>query len=181
MQYDSIILELMSRIKTLEAEVSRLKETVHSLQSPAAVPPSSSATQAPETATPSRSQPAAYTKTTDSMIDLCYVYGKEAHQHPGSNLWAYADMVTKESGMNRNSAFMYICGVKSLLDGSVYKRAMNAKALRKYFSAIYRDFGQPGLEKAISAARKNIDYRTSFQLPSDSTIAICEEFEAKLR
>lgn len=183
MQYDSIILELMSRIKTLEGEVSQLKEIVQELQSSTPASPSSPVTPAQEhePTESTHTHSTSYTKTTDAMIDLCYVYGKEAYQHPGSNLWSYADKVSKESGMNRNSAFMYICGVKNLLEGSVYKRAMNAKALRKYFSAIYADFGKAGLEKAISSARKNIDYRTSFQLPSDSSISICEEFEAMLR
>lgn len=83
--------------------------------------------------------------------------------------------------MNRNSAFMYICAVKNMLEGSVFKRAVNIKALKYYLEAICQDYGADGLRKAVFSVRQNIAYRQRFHLPSDSISAVCDEYERKLR
>ena len=121
-----------------------------------------------------------YTKTTDQMIDACYRKGVEAYEHSDTNIWPLADSVSAATGMNRSSAFMYICAVKSMLTGTVFKRAINTRALRRYFQSIQQDYGAEGLRTAISSVRKNIAYREGFHLPSDSLIGVCEEYEAKL-
>ena len=114
------------------------------------------------------------------MMDVCYAYGKKAYQTPGANIGEYADTAASETNMNRNSAFMYIHAVKNLLDGKVFKRAISIKALRKYFIAIYDDFGKAGLANAIQATRANVEYRKIYDLPSDSIVALCDEFQKKL-
>ena len=114
------------------------------------------------------------------MIDACYKKGTEAYERPEANLWSLADWVTAETGMNRSSAFMYISAVKSMLSGTVFKRAINTRALRRYFQSIYDDYGAEGLRNAVSSVRQNIAYRESFHLPSDSISGVCDEYEAKL-
>ena len=42
------------------------------------------------------------------------------------------------------------------------------------------DYGTEGLRNAVSSVRKNIAYRESFHLPSDSLSGVCDEYEAKL-
>lgn len=183
MQYDSIILELMSRIKTLEAEVSQLKSSISDLELRASSQDTETniSSETKNSFSSSRTSPSvSYTKTTDQMIDACYKKGIEAYEHPDINTWSLADAVSETTGMNRNSAFMYICAVKSMLNGTVFKRAVNTRALRRYFQSIYNDYGTDGLRNAISAVRKNIAYRESFNLPSDSISGVCDEYEAKL-
>ena len=180
MQYETIILELMSRIKVLEDNAAEMKETIRSLEN---VIYSADDTNMDTLVTPippaSRST-TSYTKTTERMIDVCYAYGKKAYRTPNANIGEYADAVAEETNMNRNSAFMYIHAVKNLLDGKVFKRAISVKALRKYFSTIYEEFGTPGLSNAIKATRANIEYRHSYDLPSGSIIALCDEFQKKI-
>ena len=183
MQYDAIILELMSRIKTLEDEVSLLKSAVSALESREAVrldESSDFSERKNSSVSSSKQSSVSYTKTTDQMIDACYKKGTEAYERPEANLWSLADWVTAETGMNRSSAFMYISAVKSMLSGTVFKRAINTRALRRYFQSIYDDYGAEGLRNAVSSVRQNIAYRESFHLPSDSISGVCDEYEAKL-
>ena len=182
MQYDAIILELMSRIKTLEEEVSHLKSTVSALESCNSAPADevSSLLSGKNSSHSEKQSSVSYTKTTDQMIDACYKKGIEAYNRPDANIWSLADSVSETTGMNRSSAFMYICAVKSMLSGTVFKRAINTRALRRYFQSIYDDYGTEGLRNAISSVRKNISYRESFHLPSDSISGVCDEYEAKL-
>ena len=105
---------------------------------------------------------------------------KKAHSDSRASISDYADLVAQTTQMNRSSAFISISVVKSLLEGSVYKRALSIKALRRYFSAIYTDFGKAGLVKAIYATREHIKYRESCGLPFGSVVALCNEFEKKI-
>ena len=183
MQYDAIILELMSRIKTLEGEVSLLKSAVSALESREEGQPhgfSDRSEQKNSFASDSRQSSVSYTKTTDQMIDACYKRGIAAYEQPDANIWSMADQVADETGMNRSSAFMYICAVKSMLSGTVFKRAVSTRALRRYFQSIYDDYGTDGLRRAVASVRRNISYRESFHLPSDSISQVCDEYEAKL-
>lgn len=182
MQYETIILELMSRIKVLEEDVARMKETIRVLeekQSEGSAELHADVNELPAPESASSMRNVAYTKMTEQMMDVCYAYGKKAHQNPNANIADYAAIVAKEVNMNRNSAFMYIHAVKSLLEGRVFKRAISTKALRRYFSAIYRDFGANGLATAIAATKEHIKYRDGYMLPSDSIIALCNEFQNK--
>lgn len=185
MQYETIILELMARIKILENEVADMKSTIQSLEATvnsAGIPDLDIDADSIDAVAPSSSvrNTTTYTKTTERMMDVCYTYGKKAYRTPDANIGDYADLVAAETGMNRNSAFMYIHGVKNLLEGKVFKRAISTKALRKYFSAIYDEFGKAGLANAIQATRANVEYRQSYNLPSESIIALCNEFQEKI-
>ncbi len=171
----------MSRIKVLETEISNMKESISNLESAILSGGTENSNQAENLLSPAGGQgSSSYTKTTDQMIDACYLRGKEAYGSPGVNIWSLADTVAGETGMNRNSAFMYICAVKSMLEGVVFKRAVNTRALKRYFSAIHHDYGDAGLRRAVASVRKNISYRESFHLPSDSICAVCDEYEKKL-
>ena len=164
MQYETIILELLSRIKKLEEDVEELKQ----FRVSRVIEPENSAY------VPSVS----YTKMTDEMIEICYKCGKMVFQ--GENAQELADDVAEETGMNRNSAFMYIYVVSSLLSGEIYKRAISKKALEIYFKKIFQDYGSDGLEKAIKATRLHIDYRKSCGHTVDSIEEACDKAEARL-
>lgn len=164
MQYETIILELLSRIKKLEEDVEELKQSrvsnIIEQENSASVPSVS------------------YTKMTDEMIEICYKCGKMVFQ--GENAQELADDVAEETGMNRNSAFMYIYVVSSLLSGEVFKRAISKKALEIYFKKIFQDYGSEGLKKAIKATRLHIDYRKSCGHTVDSIEEACDKAEARL-
>jgi len=164
MQYETIILELLSRIKKLEEDVEELKQfrvsNIIEQEHSASVPSVS------------------YTKMTDEMIEICYKCGKMVFQ--GENAQELADDVAEETGMNRNSAFMYIYVVSSLLSGEVFKRAISKKALEIYFKKIFQDYGSDGLKKAIKATRLHIDYRRSCGHAVDSIEEACDKAEARL-
>lgn len=164
MQYETIILELLSRIKKLEEDVEELKQSRQNN-----VVDQENATSASSVS---------YTKMTDEMIEICYKCGKMAFQ--GENAQELADDVAEETGMNRNSAFMYIYVVSSLLSGEIYKRAISKKALEIYFKKIFQDYGSDGLRKAIKATRLHIDYRKSCGHTVDSIEEVCDKAENRL-
>ena len=173
MQYENIILELMSRIKTLESDVAYLKENLasfNSLLEKQEIQPENNHLEKSKV----------YTRMTDKMIDACYKYGKKAFETSDEYIKEYAANVSNETGMNKNSAIMYIYAVKSLLQGSVYKRAINSTALKKYFVMINDEFGKNGLEKALNATEKHIEYLTKFNIPTKSISKIYDEFKRKI-
>lgn len=169
MQFEKIILELLSRIQKLEEEVDLLKQILQEKVEE---------NKNENNSLDSSEGNATYKKMTDEMIDLCYKYGKKVHG--GENVQEIADDISYETGMNRNSAIMYLQVVSNMLDGVIYKRAINSKALQKYFDNIWNDFGSKGLKNAIQATKLHIEYRREFGHPVDSIEEICNRAEKRL-
>lgn len=61
----------------------------------------------------------------------------------------------------------------------IYKRAISAKATKKYFDYILREYGQKGLNKALDATRQHIEYRKECGLTPDAIETLCDEYEQK--
>lgn len=173
MQYESVILELMSRIKTLETsyealegQVAALEEQVDRLGQEAA----------PGDGEEGPSHPGRR-RMTESMIQRCYRGGVRLYREQGADLRGEAREIVRETGMNENSAIMYICAVQRMLQGTVYKRAINAAATACYFDWIRRDFGDDFLRRAVAAARAHIAYRQDCGHPVDGLEALCDDYE----
>ncbi len=166
MQYEVIILELLSRIKKLEADVEELKSLLPSNGSTSEIVP-----------TESEGRPS-YTKMTDEMILICYQSGKKMRD--GENPNELAEMIAEDTGMNKNSAVMYLYAVDGMLNGTIYKRAISSKALKKYFELIFNEYGSKGLRKAIQATREHIRYRQECGHTVDSIEEICSQYENKI-
>lgn len=176
MQYESIILELMSRIKKLEDDVKLLKDAQSCL-----LPVSAPADDHPQDETLFRihnDSTVSYKKMTDEMIDICYRCGKKVHD--GESAQDLADEIAAETGMNRNSAIMYLYAVNGMLDGTIYKRAISSKALQTYFDRIFNEYGHKGLQKAIQATKLHINYRRECGHTVDSIEEICSKYENRL-
>ena len=178
MQYETIILELLSRIKVLEDEVNLLKQKVENIS--AGTEDEDENEEDPVDTDGSEnmkrfSKPRK--KMTDEMNRICYEYGKKVSE--GKNAQEMADEVVQKTEMNRNSALMYLYAVSGMLDGTVYKRAINAKATRKYFDYILQEYGQSGLDKALDATRQHIKYRKECGLTPDAIETLCDEYEQK--
>lgn len=52
---------------------------------------------------------------------------------------------------------MYLQVISNMLDGVIYKRAINSKAIKKYFDNIWNDFG-------IEALKSNPSHKTSYKV-----------------
>jgi hypothetical protein len=174
MQYETIILELLSRIKKLEDEVSELKRTLDAQKTE----PVFTVHNGNKAEPMSRESTVTYKKMTDDMIDICYQYGKKVAD--GKNAQDLAGDIAKATGMNRNSAVMYLYAVQGMLNGDIYKRSISATAIKKYFDTIFSEFGREGLRKAIYATRLHVDYRRSCGHMVDSIEEICNQYERKL-
>ena len=174
MQYETIILELLSRIKKLEEDVEILKKAQSECENS-----TTSILVDNDTSVASRRESVvAYKKMTDDMIEMCYRCGKKVSE--GESAPELADDIVDETGMNRNSALMYLYAVSGMLKGEVYKRAISAKALKFFFERISNDFGSKGLKNAIRATKLHIDYRRDCGLPVDSIKEICDNYERRI-
>ena len=173
MQYEAIILELMSRIKKLEEEVDSLKNFIVEDKNGSLDDMGIMASKVEV----SEHNGSVYKKMTDEMIEMCYNFGKKVYA--GENIQEIADNIVEATGMNRNSASMYLQVVCNMLEGTIYKRAINAKAIQKYFNNIWNDFGSVGFKKAIKATRLHMEYRKEFGHPVDSIEELCAKAERR--
>ena len=165
MQYETIILELLSRIKKLEDEVALLKQEPNrelvSINGELSHEKSNS-----------------YKKMTYEMLDLCYQYGKKVHN--GENAKTLAANISNKTPMNYNSCIIYLYAVSAMLGGTIYKRAISAKAIQKYFDNIFHEYGTEGLRKALHATRLHINYRKECGHTVDSLEELCDKTEQKM-
>lgn len=164
MQYETVILEMLSRIKNLENEVEELKSMIENN----------------DTFNGCEEKGRKNITVTDEMLDECYLFGKKAYENTYSDVRSFAQTVSKETGMNENNAFMTITAVKFLLDGEVYKRALSAKALDKYLDNILNDYGKTALSRALDSMDKHIEYRHSKNHNVDALIKVCNKYKAVL-
>lgn len=74
---------------------------------------------------------------------------------------------------------MYLQVISNMLDGVIYKRVINSKAIKKYFDNIWNDFGIEALKKAIHATKLHIKYKRELGYPVASIEGICNKTEAK--
>lgn len=174
MQYETIILELLSRIKKLEDDVGELKRALDTRN----VMPTSLVQGEDDAELTVREATVAYKKMTDEMIDICYKCGKKVVN--GENVQELADDIAESTGMNRNSAVMYLYAVQGMLNGTIYKRSISATAIKRYFDTIWNEYGSKGLRKAIQATRLHVDYRRSCGHMVDSIEEICNRYEGRL-
>lgn len=175
MQYETIILELLSRIKKLEDDVNELKQFQNNLSS---FPNNDDENLEGSEYQIMNNATVSYKKMTDEMIDICYKCGKKVSA--GESVQELADDIAESTGMNRNSAIMYLYAVQGMLDGTIYKRAISSKAMKKYYDSIFNEYGSDGLKRAIRATRLHIDYRRECGQNVDSIEDICNAYEKRL-
>ena len=113
MQYETIILEMLSRIKKLEEDVENLKKSQSEYE-----PNTTRTLGDTDTAITSRRESSVtYKKMTDDMIEMCYRCGKKVSG--GESAPELADDIVDATGMNRNSALMYLYAVSGMLNGEI--------------------------------------------------------------
>lgn len=172
MNYESIILELLSRIKNLENRCDAMESKIEELKAQREDELNGQSPYSPNT---NQRQ-----KMTKEMIDTCYECGKAVFSENAIEFNQEIDKLSRETGVNRNSAIMYVYAVKNMLNGEIYKRAISIQATEKYLTYILKDFGKNGLRKAVQAVKAHIEYRKNFGHTVDGLERIYNEYKMKL-
>ena len=179
MNYDAIILELMGRIKELESCKEELEQRIIKVENVIVAGGERKIFSLEEEKEESKKR----IKMTKEMIDICYEKGKEAwrqERHTTKDLRAYAIQVSEETGMNKSSAHMYIYAVVSMLEGTIYKRAISQPATEQYLGSILKEYGPDMGRKALSAVRLHVEYMQRQGMAVYGIKALCDKFEKQI-
>lgn len=163
MQYETIILELMSRVQKLEEEVERLKNSVAENNS-----------QQMETV------PKRNVKVTEEMTRLCYEKAIIAYRNHYIHTDDLADEVCKQTGMNFNTAKMNIYSITQMLRGEEYNRLLSAGSLDLCLKWIYEDFGSKGLQNALTATSLHIEYLKTKDMATEKLLSVYNKYSNML-
>lgn len=156
MQYETIILEMMGRIQKLEEEVKELRVAMEA----------GSAAPIETQFKPAETQPKKNVKVTPEMTRLCYEKAKAVYRNPYLDTNDLANEVSAQTGMNFDTAKMNIYSITQLLKGEEYKRLLSADSLDMCLEMISNEFGQDGLEKALTAVKLHISYLKTIGNPA---------------
>lgn len=160
MQYETIILEMMSRIQKLEEEVEQLKNTLSS-----------------NSFEQSESQPKRNIKVTIEMTELCYEKAKQIYNNQYLDINDLAQEVSSQTGMNVNTAKMNIYSITQMLRGEEYNRLLSAESLSVCLEMIYNDYGKKGLEKALTATELHIEYLNTKGMATAKLISVFNKYK----
>lgn len=160
MQYETIILEMMSRIQKLEDEVEKLKNNFSS-----------------NSVEQSESQPKRNIKVTIEMTELCYEKAKQIYNNQYLEINDLAQEVSSKTGMNVNTAKMNIYSITQMLKGEEYNRLLSAESLSVCLEMIYNDYGKRGLEKALTATELHIEYLKSKGMATSKLMSVLCKYE----
>lgn len=160
MQYETIILEMMSRIQKLEEEVEQLKSTISS-----------------NCFEQSESNIKKNVKVTPEMTRLCYEKAKAAYDNQYLDTNILAEEVSNQTGMNYNTAKMNIGSIILMLKGEEYNRLLSADSLGLCLDMIYRDFGMQGLKKALNATKLHIEYLNTKGMATSKLISVFNKYK----
>jgi len=165
MNYESIILELMTRIKLLETRCERIEEQMANIVSLEGEEESSAVENIQRQ------------KITKEQIRSCYECGAELFKYDHLDTALEIDKLVAKTSMNRNSAIMYVYAVKNMLSGKIYKRAINQTATELYFQYIMEDFGAETLKKAVNATRLHFEYLRQLGYTLNGLVELCDKYD----
>jgi predicted HNH restriction endonuclease len=90
------------------------------------------------------------------QYSVAYDLAKKLYQKNITQLQALNKV--QDVGMGVESAKMYFRAFERLVNGELFNRMINAPAFDYYLEKIYSDFGKAGLENALTALNKHIEY-----------------------
>lgn len=166
MNYESIILELMNRIQTLEQKVSNIEMQMFEDEE--------------KSDKEDKEMGHKNIKITTEMLNACYDRGKKTYLLGSNNFAELAEEVSSETGMTQSTAQMYIIDINAMLHGNYFNRSMGTNAAQLFFDRIEQDFGKSGLQNAITALEQHIRYMNSMGYPVRALCRICKEYKEKL-
>ena len=167
MNYESIILELMNRIKVLENRCDEMEEQMSNL----GIEPVDIGEEFMMRRNTVRQ------KMTKEQIRNCYEHGVALYKYDYLDLSSEISKLLSETPMNPNSAIMYVSAVINMLNGEVYKRAINQTATELYFQYIQADFGVEKLKNAIHSTKLHIKYREQFGPTLTGLVELCNKYD----
>ncbi len=189
MQYEVVIMDLMSRIIKLEKEVEELKKersaSAIECDDRAKAPVFASDVIMTDASSLTGDDGVGRVKMTEEMMRICFDAAERLYRTKcvgrsiGGAVSDLADEIVSEYGMNHSTAVIYIYVVLALLEGAVFKRAISSTALKMYMDMIFKKYGIKGLERAIKATRAHVKYRRQCGHKVDSIEEICDEYERK--
>lgn len=117
------------------------------------------------------------------MVNVCYEKAKyiRLHYNDFANVkrkQLAANAVHSKTGMNADSAMMYIQAFFLMLDGKSIGMAMSKNAILYYFEHIHLDFGDDGLMAALRAVRLYLDDSVQGHPGLER---LCNEFQKKVK
>lgn len=163
MQYETVILELMSRVQKLEEEIAQLKATADF---------GNVGVQAA-----SRRN----VKVTPEMTELCYEKAKLLCNNENLNMDDLAQEVSKQTGMNFNTAKMNIHSITKMLKGEGYNRIISSDSLDLCLSLIYAEYGYGGLYKALKATKLHIEYLKTKGMATQKLFSVYDKYEQMIK
>ena len=163
MQYETIILELMSRVQKLEEEVEELKGIIKSTNIQA------------------DAQPKRNVKVTPEMTKLCYEKAKQAYNNEYLDTNELAKEVADQTGMNFNTAKMNIYSITQMLKGEEFNRLLSADSLDLCLSLIYDEYGFTGLQKALKATGLHIEYLKTKDMATAKLLSVYNKYEKLIK
>lgn len=176
MKYESVILEMMTRIQKLEARCYALEGHGAQPEQKEAAAPAVPAEKRVPTKRKKESKHK-YGKLTEDMVEACYQSACRLEQGGELNFADELAWLVEEYGINRNTAIMCVYAARSMLRGDSYNRAISRPATEHLFQDILRDFGEPGLQRAIQATRAHIEYRIGLGHHMDGLESLCRQYE----
>ena len=164
MQYETIILEMMSRIQKLEEEVEHLKQivTANNFEQP-------------------DNHIKRNVKVTPEMTRLCYEKAKAVYSNPYLDTNDLAEEVSNQAGMNFNTAKMNIYSITQMLKGEEYNRLLSADSLALCLDMIYKEFGLQGLKKALKATELHIEYLKTKGMATSKLISVFTKYKGMIK
>lgn len=160
MQYETVILELMSRVQKLEEEVSELKASVEFNE---------------------KKQVKRNVKVKPEMIELCYEKAKLLCNNENLNMDDLAQEVSKQTGMNFSTAKMNIHSITKMLTGEGYNRILSSDSLDLCLSLIYDEYGYDGLYKALKSTKLHIEYLKTKGMATQKLVSVYDKYEQMIK
>lgn len=160
MQYETVILELLSRVQKLEEEVSELKTSVEFNE---------------------EKQVKRNVKVSPEMTELCYEKAKLLCNNENLNMDDLAQEVSKQTGMNFNTAKMNIHSITKMLKGEGYNRILSSDSLDLCLSLIYDEYGYGGLYKALKSTKLHIEYLKTKGMATQKLYSVYNKYEQMIK
>lgn len=86
------------------------------------------------------------------------------------------DSLVRNYAFNANSASMTIRSLRHMLNGERYRRALTLGATEYFLGRIRDEYGNQGLQKALTGLSAHIDYRHSTGVAVPGLQAILEKY-----
>ena len=115
------------------------------------------------------------------MTELCYEKAKLLCNNENLNMDDLAQEVSKQTGMNFNTAKINIHSITKMLKGEGYNRIISSDSLDLCLSLIYAEYGYGGLYKALKATKLHIEYLKTKGMATTKLLSVYDKYEQMIK